>query len=305
MEFGADGSGQPQAAEPGNPASPPAGDANGGSSEGGQGLLSVLNEGNRELATKKGWTEATQINDILDGYRGLEGKLGTALTPPGKDATPDDITSFYNKASESWGKVNAETHKFDMPEGLPENMPYDADFAKQAASWMADAGVPSHVAQSLHDNFVKHQANVFTQMEQHAADAQKAQEDAAAAAHRELTKTFGPADSDAYKIATVKAQRAMDNMGLRDWATEKGILSKPDAQGNQAVLDPVMIESFVKVFDGMMKEDGVTMSQATGRNPFAKDTLSLSDQAALIKNNPDMARQMMQAAGKDPKKFGL
>lgn len=49
----------------------------------------------------------------------------------------------------------------------------------------------------------------------------------------------------------------------------------------------------------------VGTGNATVKNPFTKEHFNLTEQGKIIRENPERARQLITAAGKDPKNYGL
>ena len=59
------------------------------------------------------------------------------------------------------------------------------------------------------------------------------------------------------------------------------------------------------IHDSSFAEDGLSdlTDGGSGANPFASDSLNLKEQSELLERNPARARQMIMAAGRDPKLF--
>lgn len=60
----------------------------------------------------------------------------------------------------------------------------------------------------------------------------------------------------------------------------------------------LFLEEQTPTFTGVKPVDGVKTSQ--GYNPWKKETFNLTDQGKMFKENPEQARQLMQAAGIKP-----
>ena len=88
---------------------------------------------------------------------------------------------------------------------------------------------------------------------------------------------------------------------------DKGALSRADTNGLQQVADPVAVKLLAFIHDSSFAEDGLSGltdgGSGSGANPFASDSLNLKEQSELLERNPARARQMIMAAGRDPKLF--
>ncbi|MCV0425164.1 MAG: hypothetical protein K5905_06810 [Roseibium sp.] len=82
-------------------------------------------------------------------------------------------------------------------------------------------------------------------------------------------------------------------------------MTKADANGLQQVADPVAVKLLAFIHDNSFAEDGLAglTEGGSGANPFASDSLNLKEQSELLERNPARARQMIMAAGRDPKLF--
>jgi hypothetical protein len=270
-------------------------------------FLATLNDDNRTIATENGWQG---VDGVFEGYRSLQDKLSGSVALPGENATPEQQAEFYSQVSAGWTPKNG--YQFSMPGNLPENFPYDQDFAKEAGSWFQEAGLHPSAAQVLHDKWVGKMAEQFTAGEQSATEAATQQAEAVETAHRELVKEFGEPSSDGYKNVIAKAGRARDGLksagiDVSDWFAEKGILTDPDDDGNQQVADPTAVRLLAFIHDKAFSEDGLSDlgEGGNGSNPFDKDKPDLKTQSELLDKNPARAKQLIEAAGRNPASFGL
>ena len=218
-----------------------------------------------------------------------------ALTLPGDDAKPEDIDAFFQKLGMP---EKAEGYEFKMPEGLPADIPYDADFAKDFKQWARDARLPAKQAQALHDAYVKN----FSAKMQSAAEAQiKAKAEAEKLAHAELSQAWGAPDSDTHKEKIGFVARALEQSGIKDEAVRMGIM---DEQGFTAY--PKMAQFLALAGERLFREGthhvgGVSF---TG-NPFAKGSENVTQQMVLYRQDPARAQSLISAAGRQPGDFGL
>ncbi len=272
----------------------------------GSDFLSSLSDDNKTLATQQGWNDS---DAVFDGYRAMQGQLSSSVALPGEGAAPEQVSDFYGSVSQHWTPKDG--YQFKMPDGLAESFPYDEAFAKEAGDWFQEAGLPSHVAQSLHDKWVGKMAAAHEQTTAaQAAEAAKTAE-AASAAHDALVKEYGQPDSEGYKNLiekAVRAQTALKDGGVNvaDWFADKGLMSEADDKGNQQVLDPTAVKLLAFVHDKALTEDGLSqIGGEQGGNPFDKSKTDLAKQDELLRTNPERAKTLIKAAGRDPALFGL
>jgi hypothetical protein len=121
----------------------------------------------------------------------------------------------------------------------------------------------------------------------------------AKAATEELVKDYGPADGEKYRKAADLATRALDaNPTYKAWAKAKGLLNPDDS-----VADPMLFR-IMNDLGAANAEGGFVPGRTSGNdNPFV--TGNVTAQSQLKRKDPDMARQLIRAAGKDPAKYGL
>ncbi|WP_297836374.1 hypothetical protein [uncultured Roseibium sp.] len=275
-------------------------------SEGG-GFIDSLSEADRDMAASHGWRDTA---GILEGYRSLEDRLSGALQVPGEEAGSEEQAAFYADVSSRWTPKDG--YRFKMPEALPENFPYDQAFAQEAGDWFKEAGLHPEAAQKLHDRWVGKMAEQFSAHEEAAFDAAQKQGEAAEAAHLSLVREYGEPDSDGYQNAVAKADRALSTLktagvDLTGWFAEKGALTTAGSDGLQQVTDPVAVKLLAFIHDSAFSEDGLNGFGAGGEggNPFETGNPDLRQQSDLLENSPLRARQMIVAAGRDPRLFGL
>jgi hypothetical protein len=281
--------------------------AQGGDGAGGADFLASLSETNRAFAQEQGWANSEAV---FDGFRSTQEQLNASVRMPGADASAEDHQAFYSKVSEGWTPQDG--YSFKMPENLPEQFPYDQGFAEEAGGWFKEAGLHPSAAQTLHDKWVGKMAELHGQSVEDAKQAAQKQAEAMETAHRELVKEYGEPESDGYKNVIAKADRAMNGLkaagiDVSSWFAEKGILTKADDEGAQQVTDPTAVKLLAFVHDKAMSEDSLNDlgEDGDGSNPFDKDKPNLQKQSELLDANPARAKSLIEAAGRDPKLFGL
>jgi hypothetical protein len=202
------------------------------------------------------------LDDDLTSYRELEGRLGQALIPPAADASADEWSAFYGRIGRP---EKPEGYAFNLPDGLPEQLPYDDAFAMRFKTWAHEAGLSARQAQALHDQYLRDFAG------QHAAAAE-AEVQAVGDAHDAIVKAWGDPASEAYK---------------------------------RKVRSPAVAFAFAKVGEALYAEDALHGGPGSLRNPFSGGQENLTEQGRLIRSDPETARALIRAAGKNPRLYGL
>lgn len=248
----------------GSVASPPAGNPppqtpqapNGSSASGGGSWLDGLSEGNRQLATNKGWTTPESLDKAFTSYSELEQRIGQSVALPKPDASPDEWNKFYSRVGRP---ESADKYEFKRPENLPADLPYDDNLAKASKAWMFEAGATPGQAQVMHDKFMGYVA----EQQQAARERVKA---AVEASHDQLVKDWGgPTDSAPFKEKLALADRAMKKLGLTEAYKKSGLLLE-----DGSVTDPQIAKAFAEIGAAMFKEDTLDDKGGgdAGANPF-------------------------------------
>lgn len=214
---------------------------------------SGLEQGNRDIVEKKGWKTP---NDGINSYRELERHAtdlkAKSLVPPGDDAKPEDWTSFYAKLGRP---EKPEGYEFKLPEGLPEDFPYDGKSADEFKSWAHGAGLSPKQAQAVHDQYVKHTAAQL-------AEAQTQNVKAVEAAHNALVKEWGDPATETYKRSQELANRAIRENGGNDLLIELKGIGALDQAGN--VRTPRLAILLAKVGAGLAEAPVIGGGGAAG-----------------------------------------
>lgn len=260
-----------------------------GSSGVGADWVAGLEADNRTLVEAKKWTSP---NDGLKAYRELEAHSSKALTVPGENATADDWNKFYGRLGRP---ETADKYEIKVDRStLPADMPYDEAIAVDFRNWAHEAGLNPRQAQLIHDKYVGTFAKGFTD---NVAKVTTEQE----TAHRELVAKWGDAGSDGYKREVELMSRAARNLGLAEDLAKGGLLT---ADGG--VRSSKLALALARVGKELFSEDSfATGDGAVLSNPFAKDTLNLTEQGKLVRDDPNKARALIRAAGGDPSKYDL
>ena len=246
--------------------------------------------GNLDWAKAKGWVnEAGQLDTskLAEGYQSLEKRLGSMTTLPDEKAAPEVRDDFAKKMG--W-PGDPKGYEFARPEGLPENIPYDEGMAERFKQWANEARLPKAAAQALHDQYVKQFAeDVSAYQAKLVSDAK--------AAHETLVKEWGEPGTESYiknRDAAVRALRSEKLAGLEAELKEAGLLMK------DGTFTSPRLANLLAAAGSQLQNDSL-IGGGTGNqgNPFAKGdpNFSISNQAELIRTDPDKARKLATAAG--------
>jgi len=280
---------QPSAVSAGNPETQPAAD-NGSTASPAPSFLDGLSEDNRKLAENKGWKSPEDLDKVLASYSELEKAQGSSLRVPKDDAPQEEWDKFYSKLGRP---ESADKYEFKRPEGLPEDLPWDSEGEQALKAWAFNAGVPPKQAQSILEGYAKMQADRLTA-------ARQAQAEAVTRTSDELTKEWGPSDSEGFKQKHQLADRAVKKLGLLEGFQKSGLLL---ADGS--LTDPQIAKAFAAIGESMFAEDTIgNDASVSTENPF-KGARNVSAISALVKSDPQKAARLAREAGEDPRNWGL
>ena len=283
-------------AQMGNPndTNPPADE---GQSAGGDNLFAELDEATRD------WVKTRHGDDV--------GKLakqafeadkfaGSAVQVPGDDAAAEDWEKFYARVGRP---ENADAYAFKPPETLPETVPYDDELASSFKETAHSVGLRQDQATKLHDWFVDKFAGFAGDFEGNAAEDLSTRIESANTA---LKNEWGDPTGDTYRANLELAGMfwdAIDEKGNLQEQLGKAGLIGPD----RTILVPEVAFAFAKAGAALFTDGGTLNGQGDGlqgANPFEGDG-NLTQIMALIKQDPNKARTLAKAGGKDPKEYGL
>ncbi len=271
--------------------------ANGADKSGGSGKdgaadpFSGLDTGTRSWVESKGYKTAA---DTAKAAFAAEQLISKSVQLPGEDAKPEDWAKVYDRLGRP---KSADGYEFKLPDGLPAELPYDADFAKAFKAEAHKAGLTPKQATAAHDFYVQSAAKNFTDQQQKlAADV--------TAADEALVKKWGAKDSEGFKASADYAFRAVKGLGWEKALQAKGLLGPNDLVTNADIA--LAMEKIGRV---MFKED--SLEQGSGGvasdNPF-KDGPSkgnLTEQMIAIRKDRAGAERLIVQAGHKPADFGL
>jgi hypothetical protein len=232
--------------------------------------------------------------------------IGTSIRVPGEKATDEEKAAFLDKLGRP---KTPDDYKLVPPKDLPEDLPYDGEFAKAAAAKAHELGLTQAQLAGLHDLFVGYQVQKFGEF------GKQRQESVAARAKTEtekLEKLWGPLNGEQAKAQLeiadkVFTQTGKDGADFIEALTDAGLVGP-----NKLILDARIAPFIAKIGTALYTEDGVLRGRADEvGNPFAgeqgvKDSgFNLTKAMKIAKEDPDRARSLITAAGKKPADFGL
>jgi hypothetical protein len=119
-------------------------------------------------------------------------------------------------------------------------------------------------------------------------------------AHQEILSKWGPVDSEGYKTNLDHAKAGLRGLGLSDTFKAAGLIDQ-----NGSIADAKLAFALATVGEGLFQEDrlrGGGPGSLTQSNPWKDGQENLSEQGRLVRDHPELARSLIQAAGKDPDK---
>lgn len=256
--------------------------------------IAALDETTRATAVAKSWkSPADPAKAYLHSQREYQDLKSKALVPPAPGASADDWSAFYNKLGRP---EKADGYEFKLPEGLPENLPYDATRAEKFKNWSHKAGLTPTQAQAVHDEFMRDYAEQIGGLQQ-------ANTAAATQSHEQIVQAWGDPESEKYQRNQELANRAIRQQGGSELLEE---MKKLGALGpNGEVMTPRLAMAFAKIGESLYAEDSLYGGPSGGPNPFDPKTEDLKAQGALVSNDPERARALIRQAGIDPKEYRL
>lgn len=117
----------------------------------------------KSYTEKKNWKDPIEA---VKSYREAEKRLGTSISLPKENATPEELNAFYAKIGRP---ETPEAYQLPVPEGQ------DTAFAQSMAKIMFDTGVPAKSAQALAMAWNEYQAQQAQLYEAEQAKAEQEQ----------------------------------------------------------------------------------------------------------------------------------
>lgn len=169
----------------------------------------IADEATRNWVEAKGFKDPSSVAQSAYNLEKLIGhdRAGNTLVIPGEDATPEQIAEYRTKLGVP---ATPDDYKLPIPEGQSDT------FAKEAANWMHEAGIPAKQAEQLAAKWNDYAAGVHAQTEQQ-FNARAEQESAA------LKQEWGAAYDQNVEIARRAAQQFMGGDKAKIDAIERAI----------------------------------------------------------------------------------
>lgn len=271
------------------------GGKNGSAADGAANPFSGLDTGTQEWLGKKGVKDVASLAKTAFNAESL---LGKSVQLPGEGATKEELDKFFNRLGRP---EKAEGYDFKLPDGLPKELPYDGEFAKEFKSWAHEAGLTPRQAALVHDKFVSRTGSFFTKQ-------REAEEARAVSVTDTLAKEWGDPGGDPFKANVEDMTRAVKGLNLEGALKEAGLLGSIEGQGSY-VRNADIAKALAKIGKEMFREDNLVggVSGGVANNPF-KDGPgkgNLTEQMAAIRKDKAAAIRAIRAAGHDPKGWNL
>lgn len=262
--------------------------------------LAELPEDNRQWLSKQGFDKAENLSKLARHAHEQEKLIGSSIRVPKDDAPPEERDAFLTKLGRP---ADAEGYDFEVPDALPESLPYDGERAGEFKAKAYELGLSKKQAAALHDWFVGTAVDDFTNAEGQQAEAMA---ELAVFETKKLEKVWGPLTGETAKANMEFANRFIRETGgeaLVEALKRRGLIGP-----NKEILDETIAVSFATAGASLFKEGDVLRGQ-TGNvlgNPFADgDAYNETEQAKIVRRDPDEARALIAAAGKKPSDVGL
>jgi len=274
-----------------------------GSNPSASNFLSGLDRDSREWINANGISDddpAEMFSGLITKSREMESLIGRSVRFPAEDASAEEVDTFYDRLTARLRPEDAAGYEYSLPEGLPQDMPYDSEFADAWRQFSHDAKLPAHVSAKAHDWFLQHAATAIqARQSENNALFERLAEDSTKA----IEEAWGPQGSRRYATNREHFSKAIDGLGgetLMSELVDAGVIDE-----NQRVLAPRIVMALAKAGEAMFAEDQLVSGGAASRNPFSDESRNWDDQNSIIRDDPTLARQLIQSAGKDPKIYRL
>ncbi|NOV24166.1 hypothetical protein E5S69_11650 [Cupriavidus necator] len=203
------------------------------------------NEEVRNWTQAKGWKDPAAMAESAWNLEKLIGheRAGRTVVIPGDDAPAEEVSAFRVKMGVP-EKADDYLSVIKVPEGQPDT------FAKEAAAWFHEAGIPPKQAAMLAEKWNAYQnAGMQQQTEQQAAEADRQ--------FGEVVASWGK-DADANLELGKRA--ASQFIPAKDQAERQALLSKIES----AVGTKVMLEMFASIGRGLGEHKVHTSGESGG-----------------------------------------
>lgn len=250
------------------------------------------------------WVKTRHENDPVklakQAYE-LDRFAGKAVQVPGDDATKEDLEKFWTKIGRP---ESTDGYAFNVPDNLPEDMPYDEKLATDFKGKAHELGLTGKQAAALHDFFVEHQTETYGEMTAKITGNVREQIDTA---RTELEAAWGEPSGETWKANLELAGRFFDEVDkdgkLYESLTKAGFIG-PDKEILMAPLAFAFANAGAALYQEGGSIGGRGGSSVSEANPFVGKG-NLTEIMRIVKADPDKAIVLARAAGVDPAKYGL
>jgi hypothetical protein len=186
-------------------------------------------------------TKFRDISEIGKAYLELEGKLGSAIIPPAKDAPQEAWDAFHQKMGRP---KTPQDYSLEAPKDLPKGMNYTTESTKEFRELVFSLGLSQDQASKLHSSML--QASIQATAAQTAARASEAK-----ACEAALREEYG----DKYPKRIENIRRAVTTFG------DKEIIKKISERGLDC---DVGFMKFLSAVGEELREDSLVGANAAG-----------------------------------------
>jgi hypothetical protein len=104
---------------------------------------------------------AELVSGLVTKSREMESLIGRSVRFPDRNAGEEEISRFYDSVTERLRPSDPSGYAYSLPEGLPEDMPYDSEFVDDWRQFSHEAKLPAAVSAKAHDWFLHHAAKAI------------------------------------------------------------------------------------------------------------------------------------------------
>lgn len=253
-------------------------------------LTGLQDADNRQIVATKGWDKSNSPDVVITSYRELESRLGKSVVLPTAESPKEDYDKLYTALGKP--KTPGE-YSLKLPAGVDPSFPYDDGFATEYKNWSHEADLSPRQAQTIHDKFV-------LRAQAQAVAHGQAMQAKVGTAHSQIIEKWGPEGSAGYKTNVAHAAAAVRSLGLSDTFKASGLLTQKGE-----IADAKLAFALCTIGEGLFKEDssrGGDPGHMTTNNPWKDGQENLAEQGRIHRTNPELAKTLIVAAGKDPAK---
>lgn len=255
--------------------------------------IAGLDADNREWLGKQGFDLNTPEGaaKLAKHVYAQDKLIGGSIRIPGKDATPEERDAFLNRLGRP---EKSDGYDFAVPKELPPELPYDGERASAFKAHAHKLGLTKEQAAGIHDWYVGTAVEDFGNVSKAQGEKQMA---TAQAETSKLVKLWGPQDGETFRTNLELGHRAISDLGGVE--VEAALKSRGIIGDDGIILDATLATFFAKIGGAFVKEGDIPRGNAARiNNPFADDHANMTEQMAIMKEDPLVAKSLIRAAGK-------